>query len=740
MTSVQISSDPAPECQTMALEHGSLSPGRNCQENVSHGDKTGTTSNELDLLFSLMFDELLNGSSKVVSKSSAVSAADAPNQRQQPTTPLNNHTTPAPTCQTPSIAPTVISSENINQAEPYVENDMTSLSTYSQPRCKTKGRRRHVITRRQLESDAKMCMFALTMSRTEPKNIKEVMADSAWIESMQEELHQFDRLDVWELVDRPLCTNVINLKWLWKNKPTLEAELKATKILHRDAVVLFAKRIKKFESKLKTKKRRLVLSDSENEEEASADPADVISTGGADHADVVVSAGDADSAGTFIFASVSVAAGPSVASAPSSPIKDPAKGKAIATPSSPRVAEEHEREIRASAEESTSRQAELDRIALNLTNEEWIGLVDQVWTNQTLSAKLLGADVSEDTFSVRMVELMNQRQKEIAEMKAKAKRDKPLTPAQQMEYKHAFFKNQSTTVYTTGAVDLATAKDRHQQLKRSGETLESLESKKLKSSHSTEQSAELSKISASATLAAGDPISAVPSVSAIPYVSDVPSVSVVPSVSTASSIPVETPITAGVSTTAGVFELASVPIIDLLDSPPKATSLPLDPATAKQAVPLRKSSRKKSMAKRRTLPRPSESEFAALPFAKDDPEAEFKKKLSLLSLALVRFMSLQEPMDQWEIRSWRFYALPTIHVLETKAGDIMYMFVVCRALTMSARVLNWPVFKLEEIVMAMMTFLKLSGVHYQCFTVKCGLLWLLLLLLAALLLILTLVI
>ncbi|GJU03934.1 copia protein [Tanacetum coccineum] len=44
------------------------------------------------------------------------------------------------------------------------------------------------------------------------------MADSAWIESMQEELHQFDRLDVWELVDRPLCKNVINLKWLWKNK------------------------------------------------------------------------------------------------------------------------------------------------------------------------------------------------------------------------------------------------------------------------------------------------------------------------------------------------------------------------------------------------------------------------------------------------------------------------------------------------------------------------------------------
>nr|GFA05531.1 hypothetical protein [Tanacetum cinerariifolium] len=124
--SVQISSDPAPKCQTMVLEHGSLSPARNCQENVSHGDKTGTTSNELDLLFSPMFDELLNGSSKVVSKSSAVSAADAPNQRQQPSTPLKNHTTPVPTCQNPPITTTVISSENINQAEPHAENDQVA--------------------------------------------------------------------------------------------------------------------------------------------------------------------------------------------------------------------------------------------------------------------------------------------------------------------------------------------------------------------------------------------------------------------------------------------------------------------------------------------------------------------------------------------------------------------------------------------------------------------------------------
>nr|GEY97159.1 retrovirus-related Pol polyprotein from transposon TNT 1-94 [Tanacetum cinerariifolium] len=39
-----------------------------------------------------------------------------------------------------------------------------------------------------------MCMYALNVSTAKPKNIKEAMADSAWIEAMQEELYQFDRL------------------------------------------------------------------------------------------------------------------------------------------------------------------------------------------------------------------------------------------------------------------------------------------------------------------------------------------------------------------------------------------------------------------------------------------------------------------------------------------------------------------------------------------------------------------
>ncbi|GJR41807.1 retrovirus-related pol polyprotein from transposon TNT 1-94 [Tanacetum coccineum] len=67
-------------------------------------------------------------------------------------------------------------------------------------------------------SDGDMCMYALTVSTVEPKNVKEAMTDPAWIESMQEELLQFKRLDVWVLVPLPDNIKPLTLKWLFKNK------------------------------------------------------------------------------------------------------------------------------------------------------------------------------------------------------------------------------------------------------------------------------------------------------------------------------------------------------------------------------------------------------------------------------------------------------------------------------------------------------------------------------------------
>nr|GEX54515.1 hypothetical protein [Tanacetum cinerariifolium] len=201
MESDHVSSDPVPQCPKTALEHDSLSPGTQCQENVPPESQTVTTSNELNLLFSPMFNELLNGSTQVVLKSSALIAADAPHQRQHHhTTPLNTHTTTEPSCQVATQSPTVTSTENINQAETISENaqveDDEFINIFYHPLEQViKNPSQSVRTRHQLESNGEMCMFALTVSRTEPKNIKEAMAGSAWIESMQEELYQFDRLD-----------------------------------------------------------------------------------------------------------------------------------------------------------------------------------------------------------------------------------------------------------------------------------------------------------------------------------------------------------------------------------------------------------------------------------------------------------------------------------------------------------------------------------------------------------------
>ncbi|GJX10352.1 hypothetical protein Tco_0200211 [Tanacetum coccineum] len=190
MASDHVSFDHASQSLTMALEHNSLSPDPQSQANVPLADETVTMS--------------LN-----VSKSSAVPTADASDKRQQPnttlststtvaadTTQLDIQTTPEPTTQ----APISTAIENINQAEDQAENVMVDEDefinifeyhwTKDHPLEQVLGNpSQPVRTRRQLENDGKICMFALIVSHTEPKNIKEAMGDHAWIEAMQEELY-----------------------------------------------------------------------------------------------------------------------------------------------------------------------------------------------------------------------------------------------------------------------------------------------------------------------------------------------------------------------------------------------------------------------------------------------------------------------------------------------------------------------------------------------------------------------
>nr|GEY36956.1 hypothetical protein [Tanacetum cinerariifolium] len=130
---------------------------------------------ELDILFSLLYDEYFDAGSNP--------------QDKQPTMIIQSTSAPS--------TPTYVHAEenNDNQTE---EAEQLQDAEFTNPFCAPaqeeakssshnieqvrRNPSRLVQTRRQLATDPEMCMYALTVSTTEPKNIKEAMADSAWIE------------------------------------------------------------------------------------------------------------------------------------------------------------------------------------------------------------------------------------------------------------------------------------------------------------------------------------------------------------------------------------------------------------------------------------------------------------------------------------------------------------------------------------------------------------------------------
>ncbi|GJX37697.1 hypothetical protein Tco_0251000 [Tanacetum coccineum] len=53
-----------------------------------------------------------------------------------------------------------------------------------------------VSTRKQLETDAMWCYFDAFLTLVEPKNFKQAMTKPSCIDAMQEEIHEFERLEV----------------------------------------------------------------------------------------------------------------------------------------------------------------------------------------------------------------------------------------------------------------------------------------------------------------------------------------------------------------------------------------------------------------------------------------------------------------------------------------------------------------------------------------------------------------
>nr|GEU97064.1 hypothetical protein [Tanacetum cinerariifolium] len=221
--------------------------------------------NDWDLLFQPMFDELLNPSPSVANQAPADIAPIAEVILPEQADSTSSHSSmtidqDAPTLSNSlttteiqsSVIPQDVEDDNLDMEVTHMGNDplldvsipeatsVHSSSTASPhsnvqtnhpiPHHNSKWTKDHplnniigqlsrpVSTRLQLHEQALFCYYDAFLTSVEPKTYKEVLTQSCWIEAMQEELNEFERLEVWELVPRPDKVMVITLKWIYKVK------------------------------------------------------------------------------------------------------------------------------------------------------------------------------------------------------------------------------------------------------------------------------------------------------------------------------------------------------------------------------------------------------------------------------------------------------------------------------------------------------------------------------------------
>jgi hypothetical protein len=74
------------------------------------------------------------------------------------------------------------------------------------------------VTRSSRSAHLSFFSNTLFVALFEPRDVGHTLSDSRWVNAMYEELENFERNQVWTLVDPPRDVNVIGTKWGFKNK------------------------------------------------------------------------------------------------------------------------------------------------------------------------------------------------------------------------------------------------------------------------------------------------------------------------------------------------------------------------------------------------------------------------------------------------------------------------------------------------------------------------------------------
>ncbi|GJR94166.1 retrovirus-related pol polyprotein from transposon TNT 1-94 [Tanacetum coccineum] len=220
------------ELTPMAFECNNSEPRINCTnfQDSSEDSQLVPSKTNLDNLFGHLYEEYYVTSLPKVSDNFVSNALDNENTSSSSLIVVEEDEVPqigsSSAEQVANKPNSLVLNENADKL--VQEDDPSNMHEFHpKPRSSDKWTKNHPIEQVigdpiKPVTDAEVCMYALTVSTIEPKIIKEAMLDHSWIESMQDELNQFKRLDIWELVECPIHINITAVNWIWKNKTNAE--------------------------------------------------------------------------------------------------------------------------------------------------------------------------------------------------------------------------------------------------------------------------------------------------------------------------------------------------------------------------------------------------------------------------------------------------------------------------------------------------------------------------------------
>nr|GEV46061.1 copia protein [Tanacetum cinerariifolium] len=176
---------------------------------------------EFDLLFEAMYDDYIGGQPSATGRT--VLPAQEHQVRQSLTTSTRiAYTTLIPTNSSSHAENIPITSQDVDELN---SNAMVDGNTFVNPFANSTTSAAASSSSQNVDPSNMHTFdqpypyeFQWTKDHSLEQNVKEAMTDPAWIDSMQEKLLQFKRLDVWVLVPAPDNISPLTLKWLFKNK------------------------------------------------------------------------------------------------------------------------------------------------------------------------------------------------------------------------------------------------------------------------------------------------------------------------------------------------------------------------------------------------------------------------------------------------------------------------------------------------------------------------------------------